>query len=174
MWAIFPEVDPCKIPKLCCNYDASCCHPIMLSVRWLYRSNRYIENIILCFKNIIWLNENYEKTENLKFLDFALVTDGVIKVFHEVIICKTCDQVIFISYGLKICRKFTGEHPCRSTISIKLQSNFVVWRRGVVVITTAQLHSTKSELGFCVGSNLLAARQRFAMVRISDNGPGWK
>ena len=27
------------------------------------------------------------------------------------------------------------------------------WRRGVVVITTAQLHSTKPELRFCVGSN---------------------
>ena len=25
---------------------------------------------------------------------------------------------------LKICSKFTGEHPCRSVISIKLQSNF--------------------------------------------------
>ena len=25
---------------------------------------------------------------------------------------------------LKICNKFTGEHPCRSAISIKLQSNF--------------------------------------------------
>ena len=28
-----------------------------------------------------------------------------------------------------------------------------LWRRGVVVITTAQLHSTKPELRFCVGSN---------------------
>ena len=27
------------------------------------------------------------------------------------------------------------------------------WRRGVVLITTAQLHSTKSELRFCAGSN---------------------
>ena len=27
------------------------------------------------------------------------------------------------------------------------------WRRGVVVITTARLHSTKPELRFCVGSN---------------------
>ena len=27
------------------------------------------------------------------------------------------------------------------------------WCRGVVVITTAQLHSTKPELGFCVGLN---------------------
>ena len=26
---------------------------------------------------------------------------------------------------LKICRKFTGEHPCRSASSIKLQSNFI-------------------------------------------------
>ena len=27
------------------------------------------------------------------------------------------------------------------------------WHRGVVVITTTQLHSTKPELGFCAGSN---------------------
>ena len=26
---------------------------------------------------------------------------------------------------LKICSKYTGEHPCRSVISIKLQSNFI-------------------------------------------------
>ena len=26
---------------------------------------------------------------------------------------------------LKICQKFTGEHPCRSLISIKLQNNFI-------------------------------------------------
>ena len=29
----------------------------------------------------------------------------------------------------------------------------ILWRRGVVVITTAQFHSTKSELRFCTGSN---------------------
>ena len=27
------------------------------------------------------------------------------------------------------------------------------WRRGVVVITTAQIHSSKPELRFCAGSN---------------------
>ena len=26
---------------------------------------------------------------------------------------------------MRICNKFTGEHPCRSAISIKLQSNFI-------------------------------------------------
>ena len=30
---------------------------------------------------------------------------------------------------------------------------FCWWRRGAVVITTAQLHSTKPELRFCAGSN---------------------
>ena len=30
---------------------------------------------------------------------------------------------------------------------------FILWRRGVVVNTTAQFHSTKLELRFCVGSN---------------------
>ena len=30
---------------------------------------------------------------------------------------------------------------------------WIKWRRGVVVITTAQLHSTKPELRFCAGSN---------------------
>ena len=28
-----------------------------------------------------------------------------------------------------------------------------MWRRGVMVIIIAQLHSTKSELRFCAGSN---------------------
>ena len=47
------------------------------------------------------------------------------------------------------------------------------WPRGAVLIATAQLHSARPELRFCVES-LLAACWRFAMVRISDNGPGWK
>ena len=33
---------------------------------------------------------------------------------------------VFLGKGvLKICSKFAGEHPCRSAISIKLQSNFI-------------------------------------------------
>ena len=30
-----------------------------------------------------------------------------------------------------------------------------MWCRGVVVITAAQIHSTKLELKFCAGSNLV-------------------
>ena len=33
---------------------------------------------------------------------------------------------VFLGQGvMKICSKVTGEHPCRSAISIKLQSNFI-------------------------------------------------
>ena len=33
---------------------------------------------------------------------------------------------VFLEKGvLEICSKFTGEHPCRSVISKKLQSNFI-------------------------------------------------
>ena len=34
-------------------------------------------------------------------------------------------EVLLGKGSLKICSKFTGEHPCRSAISIKLQSSFI-------------------------------------------------
>ena len=34
-------------------------------------------------------------------------------------------EVFLRKDALKICSKFTGEPPCRSAISIKLQSNFI-------------------------------------------------
>ena len=40
--------------------------------------------------------------------------------------CRSSRPDVFLEKGvLKIRDKFTGEHPCRSTISIKLQSNFI-------------------------------------------------
>ena len=33
---------------------------------------------------------------------------------------------VFLGKGIpKICNKFTGKHPCRSAISVKLQSKFI-------------------------------------------------
>ena len=51
----------------------------------------------------------------------------------ETVSCRNSRPEVFLGKGvLKICSKFTGEHPCRSVISIKLQSNFVeiaLWYR---------------------------------------------
>ena len=48
-----------------------------------------------------------------------------------------------------------------------------MWRHGVVAIATAQLHSTKKS-GSVQVQIMLTACRRFAMVRISGNGPVWK
>ena len=34
-------------------------------------------------------------------------------------------EVFSVKGGLKSCCKVSGEHPCRSTILVKLQSNFI-------------------------------------------------
>ena len=41
--------------------------------------------------------------------------------------------------------------------------------RGLVVITSAQLESTKSQLGFCAGSNPAGGVSEVWVVRISNN-----
>ena len=41
-------------------------------------------------------------------------------------IIRSSHPEVFLEKGvLKICSKFTGEHPCRSAISVNLQSNFI-------------------------------------------------
>ena len=50
-------------------------------------------------------------------------------VFVKLCICWRCRssrREVFLRTGvLKICSKFTGEHPCRSAISIKLLCSFI-------------------------------------------------
>ena len=70
--------------------------------------------------------------------------------------------------------KFTKVGLGASMNSIFMPSGRAVHFPENFFITTAQLHSTKPELRFCTGSNPACGCQRFAMVRISDNGPGWK
>ena len=61
---------------------------------------------------------------------FALVTKTLRKqVIEENIVRETrrsSRPEVFLGKGvLEICSKFTGEHPCRSAISIKLLCNFI-------------------------------------------------
>ena len=55
-----------------------------------------------------------------------------------------------------------------------IYNTYQLWRRGVVVITTAQLHSTKPELRFCACSNPDRGVLEIRDGEISDNDPGWK
>ena len=56
--------------------------------------------------------------------------------------------------GLDVDSLFTNIPLDRTIDSLyKDDVNSPLWRHGVVVITTVQLHSTKPELRFCTGSN---------------------
>ena len=54
---------------------------------------------------------------------FCYQDPNCIKLF-ETEVRSSPSEVILGKGVLKICSKFTGEHPCRIAISIKLQSNF--------------------------------------------------
>ena len=58
--------------------------------------------------------------------------------------------IILFNFSLKILLPFELLNLREETISGKTKT---MHRRGVMVITTAQLHSTKPELRFCAGSN---------------------
>ena len=53
----------------------------------------------------------------------CFVKKGVCRSFAK--FRSTLSEVLLGKGVLKICSKFAGEHPCRSAISIKLQSNFI-------------------------------------------------
>ena len=53
-------------------------------------------------------------------MDFDIVELSLIKLFLSKDLQKQSSRGV-----LKICSKFTGEHPCRSIISIMLRSNFI-------------------------------------------------
>ena len=57
-----------------------------------------------------------------------LITQLILSYFTEIILILTRSShpEVFLGKGvLKICTKYTGEHPCQSAISTKLQSNFI-------------------------------------------------
>ena len=50
----------------------------------------------------------------------------LISKYAPLLIHRSKPQEVFLGTAfLKICSKLTGEHSCQSTISIKLQSNFI-------------------------------------------------
>ena len=54
----------------------------------------------------------------MKWVDFA-------GMFWSIIFRSSCPEVFLRKVVLKICSKFTGEHLCRSVISVKLLCNFI-------------------------------------------------
>ena len=68
------------------------------------------------------------------------------KLFDAIIsCCRSSHPEVFLGKGvLKICSKFTGEHPCKSVISIKLLCNFIEtgFRRGCSLLNLPHIFRT--------------------------------
>ena len=65
------------------------------------------------------------KLRNPVQTSWALYTEFS-RIFWHHELCRSSDPEVFLGKGvLKICSKFTGEHPRRNVISIKLLCNFI-------------------------------------------------
>ena len=70
-------------------------------------------------KNIFWCNGKIKEI-NIWFFSLQRKWIFLSRIF------RSSPPEVFLGKGvLKICRKFTGEHPRRGAISIKSQSNFI-------------------------------------------------
>ena len=83
-------------------------------------------NLVMWYNNVS--KENDLITFNLDFsnISFTRHTSYPFYFSHSRACCRSSHPEVFLVKGvLKICSKFTGEHPCRSVISIMLQGNFI-------------------------------------------------
>ena len=86
-------------------------------------------------QSIIKFNSDYSK-KNTHSLDVNI---------RLVDIDRSSRPQVFLRKGvLKICSKFTGEHPCRSVILIKLLCNFIeiTTRRGYCLVNLVHIFRT--------------------------------
>ena len=85
-------------------------------------------------------------------------------------------QAFYFSYSLvnQICpllMEFT-ELTCSCKHVKKINQH--LWIRSAVVMTTSKLHSTKSKLRFCAGSNLARTLTEICDGENRDSDLGWK
>ena len=75
---------------------------------------------------------------------YSINFNGTRKVFHLSLHYNGANSYLFLN-GIEMVKFKAKDSEIVATLKL--------WRRGVVVITTAQLHSTNPELRFFAGSN---------------------
>ena len=89
---------------------------------WVYTKNARNLNTHVAIPFIGWsvrLNQHYF------MLDLNIILNLLKDFWFIISNLKQPTDVLLRKGVLKICSKFTGEHPCRSAISIKLLFNFI-------------------------------------------------
>ena len=100
-----------------------------------------------------FLRKNRSKQPPVSIVQPALVPKGPFSTHEdlkEIKIRSSRPEEFLGESVLKICSKFTGWHPCRSVISIKLQSNFIeiTLRHGCSPINLLQTTFAKNTSGW--------------------------
>ena len=102
------------IPRIIKIFNESYCDQAQL-ILWIY----------ICPQNLLYCRRLQE--EFMKFYNFFL-KENLLKLLLRLhtVFTEAAPSEVFLGKGvLKICSKFTGEHPCRSVISVKLLCNFM-------------------------------------------------
>ena len=98
----------------------------MIKLVYIFWSNiwRKVWNTILTLL-IIYQMKHFYWLERLKYSWYCQTMIFGVCIVIQMYFRSSHLEVFLRKDALKICSKFTGEPPCRSAISIKLQSNFI-------------------------------------------------
>ena len=115
-------------------------------------------------KNFVTISKKIRKKFecNVHLSDITLRNEyfqGHVEAVHQALVYKMSKSLVISS--------------CQQIIFVMINA-VAPWYCGLMVVTTAQLDSTKPEPRFCTGSNLIATCWGLTMMRISGNGLGWK
>ena len=88
-----------------------------------------MQAFVTLLKKRLWrrcFHLNFGKFLRTPFLQNISGGCFLVDKFKLLKICRSSHPEAFLGKVVaKICSKFTGEHPCRSVVSLKLQSNFI-------------------------------------------------
>ena len=126
------------------NYQSSSISSGLLKLFTILANHISSFDIIFEFEShffgiIIFINLSLTMRNHRKYINFINVETDIISTSTHSLsflslcvsaqLCKyktSCPEVFFRKGVLKMWSQFTGEHPCRSTISITLQSNLLL------------------------------------------------
>ena len=100
-----------------------------MDLSWNFASNYFHFFLNIISKKGSFIKGRFDIPTTQMFIFIVFVTAGILfegAFTFPVSLIRSSHPKVFLRKGvLKICSKFTGEHPCLSVISINLQSNFI-------------------------------------------------
>ena len=91
-----------------------------------YFLKNYVASLFTIFEKVLAICKFFFTAPCLDVRFWDLLYFIVWSSIHSIVIFRSSHPKVFLWKGvLKICSKFTGEHTCRSAISIKFLCNFI-------------------------------------------------